>query len=367
MDKKNNLRKFVLLPLSKLYGLGVGMRNMFFDWGWRKTRSFDIPVITVGNLAVGGTGKTPHTEYLVRLLQNDFNIGILSRGYRRQTKGFVLATPHSVPRDIGDEPYQMYHKFGRRVMVAVCENRCLGIDKMREINPALNLIILDDGFQHRKVKPDVSVLLTEFQNPYYSDKMLPYGRLRESKKGAVRADLVIVTKCPVDAAPIDYRIVHSNLNCIPDQGPYFTRIRYENPRPVFPSSVKKDSVPTLEDLTENDRLLVICGIANPVPFVKYVKSFAPLVKVNIFSDHHEFTRKDMDTICERFESLPANRRYIMTTEKDAVRLINNPYFPHKLKPYIFFIPVRVGIDEGQETKLRNSIIRLISNKQRDSK
>ena len=358
------LRKYLLLPLSKIYGFGVAVRNKLYDIGWLKQNSFDIPIITIGNIAVGGTGKTPHTEYIVRMLRHNYNIGILSRGYKRKTKGFVLATPHTTPRDIGDEPYQMYQKFGRNIMVAVCENRTFGIEKMLEINPDLNLIVLDDGFQHRRVRADVSILLTEFQKPYYNDNLLPYGNLRESKKGIVRADLILVTKCPVDAPPIEYRIIQSNLNHIPDQGPFFTRYRYESPRPLFPSSVQKESIPKLEDLTPYDKILMVCGIANPKPFHEYIKSFDASVKVCLFEDHHDFTRKDMESILNDFMSLPKGRRYIFTTEKDAVRLLNNPYFPHQLKPYTFFIPVRVAIDETQELKLRNSILRLISNKKR---
>lgn len=355
------LKKLLLLPLSILYGWGVAIRNKFFDWGFLKQTQFEIPIIAVGNLAVGGTGKTPHTEYIARLLRDDYKIGILSRGYRRHTKGFVLATPHSTPRDIGDESYQMYHKFGRKIMVAVCEKRVEGIQRMLEINPELNLIILDDGFQHRYVKPKVSILLTEYNRPYYKDSMLPYGHLRESAKGVNRADIVIVTKCPESIKAIDYRLAKKHLDLIPDQDLFFTRYVYEKPRPVFPVTQQSVPPPVLENLTDTYTILAICGIGNPKPFLKYVRSYAPRVKFNVFPDHHDYTRKDMEILKQRFRNMPQGRRYVITTEKDAVRLINNPYFPHELKPYTFFIPVKVSFDEIDGMDIRKSLLRFLSN------
>lgn len=362
MSSQETLRKLTLYPLSKLYGLGTGIRNKFFDWGILKQNEFDVPIISVGNLAVGGTGKTPHTEFIVRLLRDNYTIGVLSRGYKRHTKGFVVATPHSTPRDIGDESYQVYHKFGRKIMVAVCENRVEGIQKMLQINPSLSLIILDDGFQHRYVKPKVSVLLTEYKRPYFKDEMLPYGRLRESAKGVSRADIVIVTKCPSNIKAIDYRLFKKYLDLIPDQDLFFSRYRYESLRPIFPANVKANNIPDLEALSKDYTLLAVCGVGNPRPFVKYVKSFAPKVKVNVFPDHHEYTRKDMDTLKARFDSMPQGRRYILTTEKDAVRLINNPYFPHELKPYIFFIPIHVVFDDIDGNNIKDSLLRFINSK-----
>lgn len=361
-EKKKSKRKYILLPLSKLYGVGTALRNKFFDWGIKRQHSFDIPIISVGNLAVGGTGKTPHTEYLVDLLHNDFKIGILSRGYKRKTRGFVLADDTSTPRDIGDEPYQMYRKFDGRIMVAVCENRAEGIRRMQDIDPDLGLIILDDAFQHRQVKVDVSILLTEWSRPYFEDRLLPYGRLRESTKGVVRADIVVVTKCPNAASPINYRIMASSLHIIPDQGPFFTAFDYEPLMPVFPDSVAQSRVPHLPDLSKDYTLLAVCGIGNPRPFLKYVKDFEPRVLVNVFDDHHDFNANDMQTLMTRFETMPRGRRYIVTTEKDAVRLRNSPHFPKELKPYIFFIPIKVAIEDAPQQKLKNKIMRLIRTK-----
>lgn len=360
MSNSNTLRRIILLPLSAIYGSVTAMRNKLFDWGLLKQRQFNIPIISVGNLAVGGTGKTPHTEHIVRTLKSRYKVGILSRGYKRHTKGFVLATPHSTPRDIGDESYQMYHKFGRKVMVAVCERRVVGIEKMLEIEPELDVIVLDDGFQHRYVQPKVNILLTEYNKPFFADSMLPYGRLRESVKGVSRADMVIVTKCPQNIKAIDYRILKKNLDLIPDQNLFFSRYAYDDARAVFPQNAVAGLTMKLENLPQLDSLLAVCGIGNPRPFVRYVKSFAPRVNVNIFPDHHDFNRKDMEILVNRFNAMQSSQKFIITTEKDAVRLVNNPYFPHALKPYIYFIPIRVSLDDTNNSDFESTLIRLIN-------
>lgn len=362
MKPRSAAAKIILLPLSKIYGMVTWVRNKMFDTGILKQREFDIPVVTVGNIAVGGTGKTPHTEYIINALRHSRRVGVLSRGYKRDTKGFVLATPHSTPRDIGDEAYQIYHKFNREVMVAVCEKRVVGIEQMLEINPKLELIVLDDAFQHRYVKPKVSIVLTEYDRPVYEDKLMPYGHLRESVRSLNRADIVIATKCPDDIKPLDYSLFDKNLNLFPAQSLFFSRYRYERLRPVFSDHAKK--VPELSRLTESDMLLAVSGIGNPRPFVRYLKGFAAKVKVNVFPDHHDYTRKDTELLLNRFESMNCREKYIITTEKDAVRLINNPYFPHELKPYIFFMPVHVEFinrDHDKSTFEQTLLRRLSSN------
>lgn len=359
MTEDSPLRKILLLPLSKLYGFGTAVRNKMYDWKFFRSTKFDIPVISVGNISVGGTGKTPHTEYIIGRLRSQYNIAMLSRGYKRATKGFVQATPHTTPRDIGDEPYQIFHKFGRQIMVAVCEDRVAGIEKIREINPQVDLIVLDDAMQHRAVTPQVSILLTEYNRPFYEDKLLPYGRLRESAGAVQRADIVIVTKCPKMAKPVDYMLLRKNLNLIPEQDLFFTRYHYDALQPVYPTVVGSKGTPDLSRLSSDYTLLTVTGIANPRPFVRYVKSFEPRVKVNVFPDHHEFTRKDMQIIKERFDSMPDGRRFILTTEKDAVRLINNPYFPHQLKPYIFYIPVHVTFVNEEKENFDSSLAKFL--------
>lgn len=332
----------MLLPLSKIYGFAVGVRNLMFKWHILKQREFPVPVVVVGNISAGGTGKTPHTEYVIDLLRYKYHIGMLSRGYKRKTKGFVLATSRSTPLDIGDEPYQIYQKFGRDISVAVCEDRCTGIEELLRLDPRINLIVLDDAFQHRYVKPTVSIVLTEFNNPVFFDKLLPLGRLREPAKAIYRADMVVVTKCPPQLKAIEYRIFKNNLKLFPYQKLFFSRFNYTSLRPLFPD-IRKDA-PHMSWLGQDDTVLVLSGIANPKPLVRYLKGFKASIKVKVFPDHHNFNRKDLDAITKRFNELEGKQKIIVTTEKDAVRLINNPYFPHQLKPYIFYQPVDVTFD-----------------------
>ena len=313
-----------------------------FKWHILKQREFPVPVVVVGNISAGGTGKTPHTEYVIDLLRYKYHIGMLSRGYKRKTKGFVLATSRSTPLDIGDEPYQIYQKFGRDISVAVCEDRCTGIEELLRLDPRINLIVLDDAFQHRYVKPTVSIVLTEFNNPVFFDKLLPLGRLREPAKAIYRADMVVVTKCPPQLKAIEYRIFKNNLKLFPYQKLFFSRFNYTSLRPLFPD-IRKDA-PHMSWLGPDDTVLVLSGIANPKPLVRYLKGFKASIKVKVFPDHHNFNRKDLDAITKRFNELEGKQKIIVTTEKDAVRLINNPYFPHQLKPYIFYQPVDETFD-----------------------
>lgn len=332
----------ILLPMSKLYGLGVGIRNLMFKWHILKQREFPVPVVVVGNIGVGGTGKTPHTEYVIDLLRYKYRIGMLSRGYKRKTRGFVLATRRSSPLDIGDEPYQIYQKFGHDITVAVCEDRCAGIEEILRLDPKINLIVLDDAFQHRYVKPTVSIVLTEFNNPVFYDKLLPLGRLREPQSSIYRADMVVVTKCPDQLQPLEYRIFKNSLKLFPFQKLFFSRFDYADLRPLFPDSVQ--SVPHLSWLSSNDTVYVLSGVANPKPLIRYLKGFKAKVKVKAYPDHHNFSRRDLESIVRRFNELEGDRKFIVTTEKDAVRLVNNPYFPHELKSHIFFQPIEVKFD-----------------------
>lgn len=342
MARNKLFAKLVLLPLSKLYGFGVGVRNLMFDWHILKQREFGVPVIVVGNLVAGGTGKTPHTEYIIDLLKYKYRIGMLSRGYKRQTKGFVLATRRSTPADIGDEPYQIYQKFGNDITVAVCEDRCAGIEAMLQFDPKINLVILDDAFQHRYVKPTVSIVLTEFNRPVFYDKLLPYGRLRESQKALSRCDMVVVTKCPDQLKAIEYRIFKNSLNLFPYQKLLFSRFEYLPLEPVFPDEAMQP--PHLSWLNGSDSVMLLSGVANPKPLARYLKKFHHRLVVRQYPDHHNFTRRDLDAVARQFRAMEGERKLIVTTEKDAVRLAANPYFPHELKEAIFYQPIKVVFD-----------------------
>lgn len=344
MAPNSFVKNFLLLPMSKLYGLGVGIRNLMFKWHILKQREFSVPVIVVGNLSVGGTGKTPHTEYIINLLRGNYHIGMVSRGYKRKTKGFVLATNRSTPLDIGDEPYQIFQKYGRDISVAVGEDRCEAIEKLLEIDPKINLIVLDDALQHKYVKPTVVVLLTEFNRPIFYDNLLPLGRLREPMKEVYKADFVVVTKCPEYLKPIEYRIFQNKLDLQAYQHLMFSKFEYQPLRAVFPEQSTDETV-NLNWYGRDDSILVVSGIANPRPLVRYLREFGPKVKVKVFADHHNFTRKDLDLIENTFKEMPGEEKIIVTTEKDAVRLANNPYFPQSLKKYIYYQPIVVKFDE----------------------
>lgn len=361
MTLKKFIRYAVLLPCSKLYGIGVYVRNKMFDWGILKQHTFGVPVIVVGNIAVGGTGKTPHVEYIIETMHNSHHMAFLSRGYKRRTKGFVLATSKSTPRDIGDEAYQIYHKFGGQVTVAVCEDRVHGIRELLGIDPDINLIVLDDAFQHRYVKPTAAVVVTEYNRPVYDDKLLPFGRLREPVRSINRADIVIVSKCPDRLKPIDYNIFSKNINLFPCQSLLFSRYAYMPLCPVFADAVHQ--IPYLDWLTPDDTVLAVAGIGNPRPFVRYLKSFAFKVKVNVYPDHYNYARKDFDTLRKRFAQMRGATKIIVTTEKDAVRMSCNPYFPHELKPYIFYLPIHVEFDPqgGGAGAFAEALVRTLKN------
>lgn len=354
MARNKLFSALILYPLSRLFAMAVSIRNAMFGT-LLKEREFDIPVVVIGNIAVGGTGKTPHTEYLANSLSRDFKVGVLSRGYKRKTHGFVPATPEITPEDIGDEPYQIYRKYGRKLVVAVSENRVRGIEKMREIDPGLNMIILDDAFQHRYVKPTISVVLTEEGRLPYKDHMLPLGRLREPMSALQRADIVVVTKCPEDITPLRIRTIKMHLNLQPWQHIIFTTYEYGRPKPVFADNL--EPAPDLSKLTAEDWLLMVSGIANPVPFVRYLRSFAAKVKLKRFEDHHIFSHTDMESIEAKFNSMKGENKYIITTEKDAVRLASNPYFPLRLRPYIYYVPIRVKCIDARQGNDLEAVIR----------
>jgi len=310
-----------------------------FDWKILRQHTFSVPVVVVGNIAVGGTGKTPHVEYIISSMRNSHHIAFLSRGYKRRTKGFVMATDKSTPRDIGDEAYQIYHKFGGDVAVAVCEDRVQGIRELLGIDSGIDLLVLDDAFQHRYVKPTVAVVVTEYNRPVFDDRLLPYGRLRESARSLNRADIVVVSKCPARLKPMDYRIFSNNINLFPYQSLFFSRYAYQPLRPLFQDAVSR--IPYLDWLGPDDTVLAVAGIGNPRPFVRHIKSFSFRVKVNVFPDHHNYTRKDIEMLRRRYAQMRGENKIIVTTEKDAVRLSCNPYFPHELKAVTFYLPVEV--------------------------
>ncbi len=361
------VKTLLLKPLSLGYGLITTLRNKMFDCGVLEQRTFDIPVVVVGNIAVGGTGKTPHTEYLIELLRTRYHIGVLSRGYNRRTKGFRLATSESTAQEIGDEPYQIYRKFGDKgVTVAVCEDRCRGIDRMREAHPSLNLIILDDAFQHRYVKPTASIVLTEYSRPVFNDTMLPAGHLRENIGALHRADIVIVTKCPEPMKQLEYRLFDKNLELYPYQHLFFSKYTYGELTPLFPEYVT--SKPSLDSLTESETIVLLAGIANPKPFIKEVRKSKAKIRGLIFDDHHNFTKNDIVELITKIKtSTNPAKTIVVTTEKDAMRLRNTPGLPKSLMRRIFYLPITVkfipnlaSANQAASREFADTLIKILS-------
>ena len=364
MAKNKLISLFLLWPVSVIYRGVMAIRNLLFDRNILPQHEFDIPVVVVGNISMGGAGKTPHTEYIVESLKHKYHIGVLSRGYKRKTKGFVLATPNSKPDDIGDEPYQIYRKFHRDgISLAVCENRVKGINKMREINPKLDMIVLDDAFQHRYVKPMVSVVLMESSRPAYKDHIFPLGRLREPLSALNRADIIVVTKCPESMRPVDYMIFKQDLDLWPYQHLLYSKYVYQNLVPVF-NEYANGAITQLQWLTEQDTILVVAGVANPKPFVKFLRKFKAKIKIKVFPDHHHFTNADMEFILQKYQNMPGKHKIIVTTEKDAVKMQNCPYFPHQLRACTYYLPIKVEfiptVSEG--SSLEQVIEQVISQK-----
>ena len=355
-----------LYPISWLYGIVVELRNKLFDWGILRSKSFSIPVICIGNITIGGTGKTPHTEYLIKLLHNQYRIAVLSRGYKRHTTGYVQAGSKSTAKTIGDEPFQMYTKFPDTT-VAVDENRCHGIEQLLTLkNPSVDIILLDDAFQHRYVKPGLSILLTDFHRLICDDTLLPAGRLRESIKGKSRAQIVIVTKCPPEMKPIDYNIISKRMHLFPYQQLFFSSFRYGNLQAVFSSSDSKQKTLELSSLSHM-HLLLVTGIASPTSILKKLEEYTRNIELLPFGDHHDFSSLDMQTIKERFQALKGEHKLIITTEKDATRLIHHPALDESLKPFIYALPIEIEILQNQQDNFNQHIIGYVRKNTRNSK
>ncbi len=326
---------FLLYPFALLYGFVMFVRNKCYDWGFFKSASFDLPVISVGNLSVGGTGKTPHIEYLIRLLSPKFRIATLSRGYGRKTSGFRVVSAKSSVNEVGDEPVQFRQKF-KNLLVAVDEKRVHGISQIRQDNPEIQAILLDDAFQHRAIKPGLSILLTDFHNLYSDDYPLPVGKLREFRSAANRADIIIVTKNPKILSPITVRRINGVLNPKPHQQLYFSYIKYGELTPVQPNS--PNNLP--EKISS---ALVFAGVANMYPLIEHVKLMINTVEVLEFGDHHNYSHRDLEKIRNTYEDIFSRNKIIITTEKDAMRL-GYPQVPSILADLpVFFIPIEIKI------------------------
>ena len=329
----NNFIKILLAPFSLLYGLGVSLRDFFYRKGLLKGISFNLPVISVGNLSVGGAGKTPHIEYLIRSLKDYLNIATLSRGYKRKTRGFHYVQPQLTAEQIGDEPLQFKRKFPN-ITVTVCESRTFAIPQIISDHPDTQVVLLDDAFQHRSVQPGLNILLTEYNYPFTKDYLLPSGRLREWRSAYQRADIIIISKCPAQLSEADRDRMLKEIKPFPHQRVYFSYYDYFRPYYIFNSRYVLEWQPDME-------LLLICAIARTDYLVDYLEEQVKTVRILEYEDHHHFTNYDVGHLKANFDRMEAEKKVIITTEKDAMRLEAHKKYLTDHRLPIFALPVQV--------------------------
>ncbi len=352
MVKRNFLR--TLADALNPYSWVMAARNCAFDAGVLKSRQFDVPTICVGNITVGGTGKTPHIEYIAGLLKAHYAIAVLSRGYGRKSKGYIKADMNTAMEQIGDEPFQIKEKFAD-MDVAVCEKRAEGIDRLISGNKALQAVLLDDAFQHRHVKAGLNILLIDSNRPVWRDCVMPFGRLRESIGAIGRADIVIFTKCKGVTAE-QKRAYCSYIKKIKDIPVYFTAIRYGKPYPLFNSANAA--------IAQESRVLLVTGIANPQPLKAEIEERGAKVELMQYGDHHNFSTAEFEEIATRFAK--SRCTMIVTTEKDATRIRMRKDLPQTVRDNIHALPIEVEFLDGEEKLFNNNIYDYVTENSRDS-
>jgi tetraacyldisaccharide 4'-kinase len=363
LDPINKIWFVFLYPLSLIYGLVVYIRNFLFDYQILKSTEFNIPIINVGNITAGGTGKTPHVEYLIRLLKYEFNVAYLSRGYKRKTRQYILADHYSTTEEIGDEARQIKKKFPD-IHVAVDRKRVNGIAQLMQDVKDLDVILLDDAYQHRFVRAGLSILLIDYNRPLSKDHLLPAGFLREPATEKKRANIILITKCPERLKPIDRRIIVKDLTLFPFQHLYFTCLKDESPRPVFKTIQKfltHEEIKTLKP-----QILMIAGIANPRSFKKFIRNYSTHITELIYPDHHTFTNKDLEVIISRFNAIESDSKIIFTTEKDAIRLEKFSDIDPRIKERMYFIPVTISFLNEDTGNFNQHILNYVRSNKRNS-
>ena len=332
--------RILFLPIAFLYHIVLTIRHKLYDWHVLKTTRFEKPVICVGNLNLGGTGKTPHTEYLIRLLKDTYRVATLSRGYGRKSKGFKIAEKSSTYEDLGDEPLQYFRKFPG-IRVAVDEDRVDGVRKLLMGKDSSEVILLDDAFQHRHITAGLNILLTEYQHLYCDDFLFPAGTLRDIKSAAKRAQIIVVSKSPNDLKEDEKRQIVKKLKPAAHQKVFFSSLEYQSPMPL-------NEVASIFSCDQADSALVFSGIANPNRFVEEVRKHYKNIDSLSFGDHHVYTENDIKTILKRFEDLESGKKIIVTTEKDVARLTNSPYFCQFETAPLYDLPVMVRFHEEEK-------------------
>jgi tetraacyldisaccharide 4'-kinase len=369
MKRRNAFIRLLLTPFALIYRLVTDVRNMLFDLNILPSERFPVPVICIGNISVGGTGKTPFTEYLIRLLRKQYRVAVLSRGYKRETKGFVFAKENSTAQDIGDESCQIKHKFPN-ITVAVDANRRRGIRRLLAL-PASerpNVIVLDDAMQHRFVLPSLTIMLTEYGSLYYNDYLLPAGDLRESVHAVYRADIIVVTKCRGNIKPIELRLIEKNMSLMANQRLYFSGITYHKIEPLFPSKNLKSS--SLSEINKNENIMLITGIANPQPLIDLLKTHFNTIQTCEFPDHHSFKQSDIQYINDKFRTMTPAPHRIICTEKDATRLKSIDFLPVEWKSCLYYLPISVAFmfehEDNFDTRILKHVMSTINIQQKNN-
>ncbi len=340
--------RYLFLPISWIYGAIIWLRNKLFDKNVLKSASFNFPIICVGNLATGGTGKTPMTEYLIRILQNNYKTATLSRGYKRKTVGFAIADKNTTALLIGDEPMQFHQKFPN-VTVAVGEERIVAIPQLLHERPETQVIILDDAFQHRQVRAGLNILLTDYSNLYTRDFILPAGDLRDVRSSSKRADIIIVTKCKDDLSESEKQSIIAEIDPAAHQSVFFTTIVYSQPYHLITR--------VAFDIKAEHGILLVCGIANPTPLKIHLTKHADSYDMLRFADHHIFHTNDLRNIKQHFEKITSEKKVVLTTEKDAVRLEK---FEQELKDFpIYVVPIEHKFLFNESLKFDEAILAFI--------
>jgi len=348
MNRK--LQKILLFPLALIYGLVIKIRNCLFDTGILKSIHFDLPVITVGNLTVGGTGKTPHVEYLIKLLKDEYNIAVLSRGYKRKTRNFNIVETISGVDTTGDEPLQIKCKHPD-ITVAVDRDRVHGVHEILSRKPRTDIILLDDAYQHRYIEAGFSILLIDYNRLIIDDYLLPAGRLREHRSSVKRADIILITKSPPDLSSINMRLIFKKIPLSPLQHLFYTSLSYDQPLRIFNQHKPGISMGQIRDKLRN--VLLVTGIAEPAPLINYLSEYNLAITHYKYPDHHHYSNKDCRKIKDKYLALPAGERCLITTEKDAIRLrerINEKDFPDDKLFYLRINVVFLNNDAGEFNK-----------------
>ncbi|MBO6005441.1 MAG: tetraacyldisaccharide 4'-kinase [Paludibacteraceae bacterium] len=337
--------------LSSFYGIGVNFRNFLFNTGVITSKKFRLPIISVGNITVGGTGKTPHSEFILSTLTPYMEVALLSRGYKRKTKDFIIADSTSTADDIGDEPYQIHKKFPE-VIVAIDTNRRRAIENLQSSHPNIGAVVLDDAYQHRFVEPGINILLIDYNRPLHEDHLLPLGELREPEHNKHRANIIVITKCPETASPIDYRLITKHLKPRPYQTLYFSSIKYEELKPAFGGAEV-----TKEQISGGKYgVVLLTGIQDDSHIKRHVNEFSSSVKPITFPDHHDFTMEDIQLLEKTFSNLGNEKKIIITTEKDAARLEHSNLLTDELKSSMYVLPIKVKILFDKEEEFKKQIL-----------